>query len=173
MLLFVTDVLALGLPSAQGLVLSNAFYWDLNEATRAWTKRFRAQKNRLPTMNQAGVYAGVRHYVRAVHAGSRDPKQAAAAMRALPVNDMYNEDVQIREDGRVLSRMYLMQVKAPADARSPDDVYQILSNRAGRPGISAAFRERVSAAEEVAGRVLKIRDAEFANLVILYFAPVV
>jgi branched-chain amino acid transport system substrate-binding protein len=131
MLLFVTDVLALGLPSAQGLVLSNSFYWDLNEATRAWTKRFRAQKNRLPTMNQAGVYAGVRHYVRAVQAAGKDAKQAAAAMRALPVNDMYNNDVRIREDGRVLSRMYLMQVKAPADARSPDDVYQILASEPG------------------------------------------
>ena len=74
-------MLALGLASAQGLVLSNSFYWDLNEATRGWTKRFRAQKNRLPTMNQAGVYAGVRHYVRAVQAAGKDAKQAAA-MRA-------------------------------------------------------------------------------------------
>jgi branched-chain amino acid transport system substrate-binding protein len=131
MLLFVTDVLALGLPEAQGLVLSNAFYWDLNEATRAWTKRFRAQKNRLPSMNQAGVYAGVLHYIRAVQAGGRDAKSAAAAMRALPVNDMYNADVRIREDGRVLSRMYLMQVKAPSESQSPDDVYQILATEPG------------------------------------------
>jgi branched-chain amino acid transport system substrate-binding protein len=131
MLLFVTDVLALGLPQAQGLMLSNAFYWDLNEATRAWTKRFRAQKNRLPSMNQAGAYASVRHYVRAVQAGGRDAKQAAAAMRALPVNDMYNADVRIRDDGRVLSRMYLMQVKAPAASQSPDDIYQILATEPG------------------------------------------
>ena len=101
-------------------------------------------------MNQAAVYAGVRHYVRAVQAAGRDAKQAAAAMRALPVNDMYNEDVRIREDGRVLSRMYLMQVKAPADAQSPDDVYQNSSNRARRSGVSAAFRKRVSAAAKVA-----------------------
>ena len=131
MLLFVTDVLALGLPAAQRLVLSNAFYWDLNEATRAWTKRFRAQKNRLPTMNQAAVYAAVRHYVRAAQTGGLDAKRAAAAMRALPVNDMYNQDVQIREDGRVLSRMYLMEVKDPAASKSPDDVYKILATEPG------------------------------------------
>jgi branched-chain amino acid transport system substrate-binding protein len=131
MLLFVTDVLALGLPSAQGLLLSNSFYWDLNDATRAWTKRFRAQKDRLPSMNQAAVYAGIRHYARAVQASGRDAKLAAAAMRQLPVNDMYNQDVHVREDGRVLSRMYLMQVKAAADSRSPGDVYETLATEQG------------------------------------------
>ncbi len=131
MLLFITDVLALGLPSAQGLVLSNSFYWDLNDATRAWTKRFRAQKDRLPSMNQAAVYAGVRHYARAAQVGGRDAKLAAAAMRALPVNDMFNEDVRIREDGRVLSRMYLMEVKTAADSRTPDDVYKVLATEPG------------------------------------------
>lgn len=131
MLLFITDVLALGLPSAQGLVLSNSFYWDLNDATRAWTKRFRAQKDRLPSMNQAAVYAGVRHYARAAQVGGRDAKLAAAAMRALPVNDMFNEDVRIREDGRVLSRMYLMEVKTPAESRTPDDVYKVLATEPG------------------------------------------
>jgi branched-chain amino acid transport system substrate-binding protein len=131
LLLFVTDVLAIGLPSAQGLVLSNSFYWDLNEATRAWTKRFRAQKDRLPSMNQAAVYAGVRHYIRAVQASGREAKGAAAAMRALPVNDMFNQDVRVREDGRVLSKMYLMEVKTPAASRSPDDVYKILANTVG------------------------------------------
>lgn len=131
MLLFITDVLALGLPSAQGLVLSNSFYWDLNDATRAWTKRFRAQKDRLPSMNQAAVYAGVRHYARAAQVGGRDAKLAAAEMRALPVNDMFNEDVRIREDGRVLSRMYLMEVKTAADSRTPDDVYKVLATEPG------------------------------------------
>jgi branched-chain amino acid transport system substrate-binding protein len=131
MLLFVTDVLAIGLPDAHGLILSNSFYWDLNDASRAWTKRFRAQKNRLPTMNQAAVYTGVRHYIRAVQTAGRDPKLAAAAMRALPVNDMYNDEVRIREDGRVLSRMYLMEVKAPTESRSPDYVYKVLTSEPG------------------------------------------
>ncbi len=131
LLLFVTDVLAIGLPSAQGLVVSNTFYWDLNDATRAWTKRFRAQKDRVPSMDQAGAYAAVRHYLRAVQAGGRDAKAAAAAMRALPVNDMFNRDVRVREDGRVLSKMYLMEVKTSAASRSPDDVYAILAETAG------------------------------------------
>jgi branched-chain amino acid transport system substrate-binding protein len=131
LLLFVTDVLALGLPIAQGLVLSNSFYWNLNEATRAWTKRFRAQKNGAPSMNQAAVYAAVRHYVRAVQSGGTDARLAAATMRALPVNDMYNDNVPVREDGRVLSRMFLMQVKSPADMTVPDDVYTVLSSTPG------------------------------------------
>jgi branched-chain amino acid transport system substrate-binding protein len=131
MLLFVTDVQAIGLPSAQGLVLSNAFYWDLSDATRAWTKRFRAQKDRLPSMNQAAVYAAVRHYARAVQSGGRDAKAAAAAMRALPVNDMYNQDARVRDDGRVLSKMYLMEVKTPAASKSADDVYRILASTPG------------------------------------------
>jgi branched-chain amino acid transport system substrate-binding protein len=131
LLLFVTDVLAIGLPSAQGLVLSNSFYWDLSDATRAWTKRFRALKDRPPSMNQAAVYASVHHYVRAVQAGGCDARTAAAAMRALPVNDMYNQDVRVREDGRVLSKMYLMEVKTPAASQSPDDVYRMLASTPG------------------------------------------
>ena len=131
LLLFVTDVLAIGQSSAQGLVLSNSFYWDLSDATRAWTKRFRARKNSLPTMNQAAVYTSVRHFVRAVQSGGHDAKAAASAMRALPVNDMYNQDVRVREDGRVLSKMYLMEVKAPAASKTPDDVYKILASTPG------------------------------------------
>jgi branched-chain amino acid transport system substrate-binding protein len=128
LLMFITDVLALGLETAQGLVLTTSFYWDLNDPTRAWTKRFRAHKNRVPTMNQAAAYTSVRHFLRAVQsAGTSDPKQVAATMRALPVSDMFNDDVRIREDGRVLSRMYLMQVKPPAKSMSRDDVYQKLA----------------------------------------------
>jgi len=82
-------------------------------------------------MNQAAVYAGVRHYVRAVQVGGREPAAAAAAMRALPVNDMFNQDVRVREDRRVLSKMYLMEVKTKAASRSPDDVYKILADTMG------------------------------------------
>src|SRR6266702_5989168 len=115
LLLFDTDVASLGLATAQKLVLSTSFYWDLNDATRAWTKRFREYKDRVPSMNQAAVYCAVRHYLRAVHNSGRDAKLAAAAMRSLPVNDMYNDNVHIREDGRVLSKMYLMRVKSPTE----------------------------------------------------------
>ncbi len=137
LLTFITDVAALGLPAAQGLVLSNAFYWDLNDATRTWTKRFRARKDAPPTMDQAAAYCSVRHFLRAAQAaGTTDGKQVAAAMRAMPVNDMYNENVGIRQDGRVLSKMYLMQVKTPAESAHASDYYKVLATTPG----DAAFR---------------------------------
>ncbi len=117
-------------------------------------------------MNQAGVYAGVRHYVRAIQAGSRDAKQAAAAMRALPVNDMYNEDVRIREDGRVLSRMYLMQVKAPADAQSPDDVYQIWqpSRATRRFGLFPRASVRCSASSDSQAECFQVKRGRICQV---------
>ncbi len=132
LLMFETDVAAIGLQTAQGLVLSNSFYWDLNPATRDWTRRFRARKDSLPTMNQAGTYSGVRHFLRAVRqAGTTEPATVAAAMRALKVSDMYNDEVTVRADGRVLQRMYLMQVKSPAQSASASDIYQVLSSAPG------------------------------------------
>ena len=132
LLMYISDVEALGLETAQGLVLTNSFYWDLNDATRAWTKRFRMHRNRAPTMVQAASYACVRHYITAVQAaGSTDAPAVAAAMRALSVNDMYNENVRIRQDGRVLSKMYLMQVRAPAASAYRDDAYTMLSTTPG------------------------------------------
>ena len=128
LLLFITDVRAVGLELAQGLVLSNSFYWDLNDATRAWTKRFQqAFKPVPPTMNQAAGYASVRHCLRAIQqTGSTEAQAVAAAMRNLPVNDMYNDNVAIRADGRVLSKMYLMQVKAPGKSAYRDDDYEVV-----------------------------------------------
>jgi branched-chain amino acid transport system substrate-binding protein len=131
LLLFITDVVALGLTTTQDLVLSTSFYWDLNDSTRGWTKRFRQHKDRVPTMNQAAVYAAVRHYIRASQNTGRDAKLIATAMRALPVNDMYNDTVRIRDDGRVLSKMYLMQVKSPTASAYADDVYKMLSTTPG------------------------------------------
>jgi branched-chain amino acid transport system substrate-binding protein len=132
LLMFITDVLALGLDAAQGLFVTNSFYWDLNQDTRAWTKRFMAHKNQFPTMAQAATYACVRDYLRAVqNAGSTEAPVVAEAMRALPVSDMYNKDVRIREDGRVLSTMYLMQVKAPSESAYRGDVYRTVSTTPG------------------------------------------
>jgi branched-chain amino acid transport system substrate-binding protein len=137
LLLFITDVAAVGLQTALGLTLTTSFYWDMDDATRAWTKRFRALKDRPPTMNQAAAYTSVRHWLRAVElAGTTDAKRVAESMRALPVNDMYNDNVVIRADGRVLSKMYLVQVKTPAESAYPDDDYKIVSTTPG----SEAFR---------------------------------
>lgn len=132
LLTFITDVLALGLETAQGLVVTNSFYWDLNEATRAWTKRFMARKDQFPTMNQAAGYTCVRHYLASVQAaGTTEASAVAEAMRATPVNDMYNENVRIRADGRVLSKMYLMQVKTPSESAYRGDVYKVLATTPG------------------------------------------
>jgi len=137
LLMFISDVGALGLPTAQGLVCTTSFYWDLTDATRAWTKRFMAQRSRVPTMVQAGSYSGVRHWLAAVRAaGTLDAVAVAERMRATPINDMYNRDVTIRADGRVLHTMYLMQVKPPAESKYPNDDYTVLATTPG----AEAFR---------------------------------
>lgn len=132
LLMHITDVEALGLKAAHGLVLTESFYWDLNDQTRAWTKRFMALHNKPPTMTQAGAYAAVLHYLKAVkELGGKEAKSVVAKMKAMPVNDMYNDNVQIRPDGRVLHAMYLMQVKAPAESKYPHDDYIVLAKTPG------------------------------------------
>lgn len=134
LLVLLPDVEALGLKAAQGLVVTESFYWDLNDKTRAWTKRFRsAFKGKFPTMTQAGAYSGALHYLKAVKAaGTTDADKVAAKMRELPVDDFYNDNVAIRPDGRVLVKMYLAQVKTPAESKSAQDVYKILGTIAGK-----------------------------------------
>jgi branched-chain amino acid transport system substrate-binding protein len=133
LLVFITDVQALGLQTAQGLVITNSFYWDLTDKTRAWTQRYMAQSDgRVPTMIHAGTYSGVLHYLRAAKAAnSTDPKIIAAKMHEMPVNDMYNDDVRIRPDGRVLHKMFLMQVKSPAESKVKYDDYKLLAETPG------------------------------------------
>jgi branched-chain amino acid transport system substrate-binding protein len=132
LLIEITNVEALGLKTAHGLVLTESFYWDLSDKTRAWTKRFMAQHDKPPTMQQAGAYAAVLHYLKAVAAsGTKDAKTVVAKMKATPVNDMYNENVEIRPDGRVLHAMYLMQVKAPEQSKYPHDDYIVLAKTSG------------------------------------------
>jgi branched-chain amino acid transport system substrate-binding protein len=133
LLVFITDVQALGLQTAQGLVITNSFYWDLNDRTRAWTQRYMAQNDgRVPTMIHAGTYSGVLHYLRAAKAAnSTDPKVIAAKMHEMPVNDMYNDNIRIRPDGRVLHTMFLMQVKSPAESKTKYDYYKVLAETPG------------------------------------------
>lgn len=132
LLMHITDVEALGLKAGHGLVLTESFYWDLNDKTRAWTKRFMALHNKPPTMTQAGAYAAVLHYLKAVkETGGKDAKTVVAKMKATPVDDMYNDNVQIRPDGRVLHTMYLMQVKTPEESKYPHDDYIVLAKTPG------------------------------------------
>ncbi|MBN9694900.1 MAG: ABC transporter substrate-binding protein [Zoogloea sp.] len=126
LLMFITDIHSLGLKSTQGMYLTEGFYWDLNEETRAWSKRFFGVQKKMPTMVQAGQYSSVYHYLKAVKAaGSDDTKKVMAQMKKLPINDFFAKNGQIREDGRMVHDMYLMQVKKPAESKYPWDYYHV------------------------------------------------
>lgn len=129
LLIFISDINALGLQVAQGLVLTEAFYWDLNDDTRAWSKRF-AEKSggKMPTMVQAGVYAGVLHYLKAIDATkSKDAPAVIAKMKETPTDDPLFGKGQVRADGRVTHNMYLFQVKKPDESKGPWDYYKLLA----------------------------------------------
>jgi branched-chain amino acid transport system substrate-binding protein len=127
MLVFITDVHALGLNTAQGLIFTETFYWDLNDQTRAWTKRFAAaNNNKYPSMVQAGVYASVLHYLKAVDAAKTDDgTKVVAQMKALPTDDPLFGKGSIRADGRKLHPAYLVEVKKPAESKGPYDYYKV------------------------------------------------
>jgi branched-chain amino acid transport system substrate-binding protein len=138
LLIFITDVHSLGLQIAQGLELTSAFYWDQNDQTRAWSRRFFAKVGHMPTMSQAGVYSAIHHYLEAVQAlGSKDPDKVMAKMRATPINDFMTHNGTLRIDGRVLRDLYLFQVKSPAESKAPWDYFKELrtipANEAFRP----------------------------------------
>jgi branched-chain amino acid transport system substrate-binding protein len=130
LLIFVSDVNALGLPTAQGLILTSTWYWDMNDANRAWTKRWQAERNapgKFPTMVQAGVYSAVIHYLKAVallHSAA-DGKAIVAKMKAMPTDDPLFGKGSIRADGRKLHPAYLFEVKAPWDSKHPGDFYTL------------------------------------------------
>jgi len=128
LLVFVSDVHSLGLQIAQGLQLTEAFYWDQNDETRAWSKRFAARMSgREPTSVQAGVYGSVLHYLKAVQAvGSKDPDKVMEQMRQTPINDFMTKNGTLRVDGRVLRDMYLFEVKKPAESKGPWDYYKVV-----------------------------------------------
>lgn len=133
LLLFITDVQALGLKTAQGLVLTTSFYWDLDDSTRAWTKRFMEKTGgKLPTMIHAGTYGAVLHYLKAIQAaGTDDAKSVVAKMKEMPINDFYTKNGKIRPDGRVLNTMYLVEVKSPAESKYPHDYYKVIAKVPG------------------------------------------
>jgi branched-chain amino acid transport system substrate-binding protein len=128
MLVFITDVHSLGLKTAQGLTITTGFYWDLNDETRAWAKKFSAGNgNKMPTMVQAGIYSGTTHYLKAIEAAKTDEAKAVVAkMKEMPINDFFAKNGKIREDGRMVHTMYLMQVKKPEESKGPYDYYKVL-----------------------------------------------
>jgi branched-chain amino acid transport system substrate-binding protein len=128
LLVFISDVNAIGLKTAQGLVLTETFYWDMNDGTRAWTKRWQAERpGKFPTMNHAGVYASVLHYLKAVAAlkSAADGKAAVAKMKAMPTDDPLFGKGTIRADGRKIHPAYLFEVKSPEESNYPGDDYKL------------------------------------------------
>ncbi|HEX6843147.1 MAG TPA: ABC transporter substrate-binding protein [Stellaceae bacterium] len=127
LLMFITDVHSLGLKTAQGLQLSGPFYWDMNDETRAFSKRFAARVGHPPTFTQAGVYSAMHHYLNAVKAlNSKDPDKVMAKMRETPINDFMTKNGKLRIDGRVIRDFYLFEVKKPSESKGPWDYYKLI-----------------------------------------------
>jgi branched-chain amino acid transport system substrate-binding protein len=150
LLIFITDVHSLGLKAAEGLQLTAPFYWDMSDATRAWSKRFAARVGHPPTFTQAGVYSAMHHYLGAVKAaGTKDADKVMAKMRETPINDFMTHDGKLRMDGRVVRDMYLFEVKKPEESIAPWDYYKLVQtipaaeawrplDRGGCPLVTAA-----------------------------------
>jgi branched-chain amino acid transport system substrate-binding protein len=132
LLMFITDVNSLGLKTAQGLQFTSAFYWDMNDETRAFSKRFFERVHHMPTMVQAGVYSATHHYLMAVKAlGSKDPDKVMAKMRETPINDFMTKNGKLRIDGRVIRDMYLLEVKKPEQSKYPWDYVKVVETVPG------------------------------------------
>ena len=129
LLIFLTDVKSMGLEVAQGLLLTEAFYWDLNDGTRAWSRRFAARNGgRMPTMNHAGVYSETLAFLRAVQAANSVSGRAVVArMEAAPIDDPLFGPTTIRRDGRAVHDMFLFRVKKPGDSTGPYDLYDVVA----------------------------------------------
>jgi branched-chain amino acid transport system substrate-binding protein len=126
LLMLITDVNAVGLKTAQGLYLTEAWYWDMNPETRAWAKKFEDRMKKKPNSNQASVYSATLHYLNAVKAaGTDDTAAVMKKMHDMPINDMFAKNGKIREDGRMVHDMYLFQVKSPAESKAPWDYYKL------------------------------------------------
>jgi branched-chain amino acid transport system substrate-binding protein len=128
LLVFISEVHALGLDVAKGMTFIDGFYWDADDHTRKWSKQFFDRRKVMPTMSHAGVYSSVHHYLRSVRAaGTDEAKAVASKMRDLRVDDFFAKGGKIRADGRLIHDMYLVEVKAPEESRRPWDYYKILS----------------------------------------------
>lgn len=128
LLIFISDVHSMQLQAAQGLKFVTAFYWDRDDDSRAWSKRFFDKQGRMPTMAQASIYSAVRHYIKAIAAaGTDEAKAVMVKMRELPVNDFYVKNGHVREDGRLVHDMLFAQVKTPAESGKPWDYYKVLN----------------------------------------------
>jgi branched-chain amino acid transport system substrate-binding protein len=143
LLAFVTDIDSIGLDTAQGLLLAEAFYWDLNDDTRAFSKRFMERVKRPPTSAQAGVYSSVTHYLQAVKAaGTTDSAAVMKIMKETPINDFFAKNGRIREDGRMVHDMYLFEVKKPSESKGRWDDYKLLATVPGDQAFQSLEQSR-------------------------------
>ena len=128
----ITDTHALGLKETQGLIVTDAFYWDMNDETRAFSNRFNAKVGHMPTMIQAGLYSATMHYLKAIDAiGTDEALKVMAQMRATPINDFFAKNGHIRIDGRMVHDMYLFEVKKPEESKGEWDLYKLLATVPG------------------------------------------
>lgn len=132
LLLEVTDSHLIGLQQGQGLILTDAFYWDLNDDTRAFSKRFYDKVGHMPTMIQAGLYSATMHYLKAIEAIKTDDSlRVIAQMKATPIHDFFAQDGHIREDGRMIHDMYLFELKKPSESKGEWDLYKMIAKVPG------------------------------------------
>src|SRR5580692_5036055 len=132
LLVLITDIDGLGLKTAQGLVLTTSFYWDMDDKTREWSKRYFEKVHRMPTMWQAGVYSSITHYLKAVQAtGTDDPLKVAAKMREMPVEDFFARNGRLRDDNLMVHDLMLVQVKKPEESKYAWDYYNLLTKISG------------------------------------------
>jgi branched-chain amino acid transport system substrate-binding protein len=132
LLVLITDIHSLGLAAAQGLLLTTSFYWDMDDKTREWSKRYFAKMNQMPTMWQAGVYSSVTAYLNAIkESGTDEPLKVAAKMREKPIEDFFARNGRLREDNLMVHDLMLVQVKTPEESKYPWDYYKILARIPG------------------------------------------
>jgi branched-chain amino acid transport system substrate-binding protein len=128
----ITDTHALGLKETQGLIVTDAFYWDMNDETRAFSNRFNAKVGHMPTMIQAGLYSATMHYLKAIEAiGTDEAPKVMAQMRATPINDFFAKNGHIRIDGRMVHDMYLFEAKKPSESKGEWDLYKLIATVPG------------------------------------------
>ena len=142
LLVLITDIHALSLKVAQGLVLTTSFYWDMDDKTRAWSKRYFDKMQRMPTMWQAGVYSSVIHYLNGIKdAGTDEPLKVAAKMREKPVEDFFSRNGKLREDNLMVHDLVLVQVKTPEESKYPWDYYKVLTYIKGEDAFGPPNKE--------------------------------
>jgi len=128
----ITDTHSLGISATQGLIVTDGFYWDMNDETRAFSKRFNERVGHMPTMIQAGLYSATMHYLKAIEAiGTDDAQKVIAQMRATPINDFFAKGGKIRVDGRMVHDMYLFEVKKPQESKGEWDLYNLIATVPG------------------------------------------